>query len=53
MDAGYSLFVFRNEKLDMVVETLPKLFMWAKFYWPIDFQRITMNKKLSKSLHTW
>jgi len=28
-------------------------FMWSNFYWPINFQRITMNKKLSKSLHTW
>jgi len=37
----------------MVVETLPKRFMWSTFYWPINFQRITMNKKLSKSLHIW
>jgi len=27
--------------------------MWAKFYTPTGFQHITMNKKLSKSLHTW
>jgi len=28
-------FVLRNRKLEMlVVETLPKLFKWAKFYWP-------------------
>jgi len=24
--------------------------MRAKFYWPIDFQRITINKKLSKGV---
>jgi len=48
------LFVLRNKKLDMlVVETLPELFTWAKFHCPTDFQRVTMNKKLSKSLHTW
>jgi len=29
------LFVLRNRKLVMlVVETPPKPFMWAKFYWP-------------------
>jgi len=29
---------FKTKKLEMlVVETLPKLFMRAKFYWPIDF----------------
>ena len=40
------LFVLRNRKLEMlVVETLPKLFMWAKFYWPTYFSCITMNKK--------
>jgi len=45
--------VLRNRKLNMlVVATLPKLFMWVKFHWPTDFQRITMNKKLSISLHT-
>jgi len=27
VDAEYGLFVFRNEKLDIVVETLPKLFL--------------------------
>jgi len=21
----------------LIVETLPKLFMWAKFHWPTDF----------------
>jgi len=26
LDAGYGLFVFRNGKLDVVIETLPKLF---------------------------
>jgi len=32
------LFVFRNRKLEMlVVKTLPKLFMWASFYWPTYF----------------
>jgi len=45
------LFVLRNRKLEMLVaEMLPKLFMWAKFYWPTYFQSITINKKLSKSL---
>jgi len=32
------VFVLRNRKLGMlVVETLPKLFMWAKFHWSTDF----------------
>jgi len=39
---GIRSFVLRDGKLDVVVETLPKLFMWAKFYWSRDFQRITM-----------
>jgi len=49
---GYSRFVFQNGKLDNDCwdETQSKLF---KFYWPIVLQRITMNKKLSKSLHAW
>jgi len=49
-----ALFVLRNRKLEvLVVETLPKLFMWTKFYWPTYFEHITMNKKLSKLLLTW
>jgi len=31
------LLVLRNRKLEMLVETLPKLFVWAKLYWPTDF----------------
>ena len=45
-----------KRKLEMlVVETLPALFMWAKFHLPTItyFWPITMNKKLSKTFHSW